>query len=590
MKTSKENEETKNSTHGIRALIEGKRFESYVAMAFTQELCVDKYNQGIKYSYVDEIVKIEDILDSQNIKVDEKNQIIKKLYLKLQEELNNISFKFQCSEESSSQFSSFSGRTDNKSKDKKLNNIINEIKQNTNKIDNENIKNTNNEKNSEKLNNKNIQNNKDIDDINNKNLKSINSINNVAHQNVNNIIDKPSKNLNNKNNEIDQDINNIDNKNLGNISNIDNETSLNINNINNETSRYINNINNQDIKLNNKISQNTNNIDNQNVNNKNNETTNINEKNLYNKNINENVNNLNNKTNQDINNVNSDFKQENKIETNKSVYNTKEKQIDKKKEKKEKKKNSIIYKLINERQNIEDNEKENEDKKDEIKKKMKKKIDISGDFDIVIPNVSKEKFEKLLENNFYHRKSEKCCIVYNKNKITELPDKFHLFIEVGLDVYKNEFRSKSRQIYKYISILNIENLIDNKRIKSIYHKNFQDRYGLNFNTKQNIADTNVYMLISNSSYEEFKKRFLDNKEFKKEKDFDIFNEILQKDSKDFLFCGYVYFQKLFNENIDDKLEIELNKKMIEDLNKKVNRYIMIFSIIIFVLIIIIIIK
>ena len=149
---------------------------------------------------------------------------------------------------------------------------------------------------------------------------------------------------------------------------------------------------------------------------------------------------------------------------------------------------------------------------------MKKKIDISGDFDIVIPNVSKEKFEKLLENNFYHRKSEKCCIVYNKNKITELPDKFHLFVEVGLDVYKNEFRSKSRQIYKYISILNIENLIDNKRIKSIYHKNFQERYGLNFNTKQNIADTNVYMLISNSSYEEFKKRFLDNKEFKKEKE------------------------------------------------------------------------
>ena len=177
MKTSKENEETKNSTHGIRALIEGKRFESYVAMAFTQELCVDKYNQGIKYSYVDEIVNIEDILDSQNIKGDEKNQIIKKLYLKLQEELKNISFKFQCSEETSSQFSSFSGRTDNKSKDKKLNIIINEIKQNTNKIDNENIKNTNNEKDSEKLNNKNIQNNKDIDDINNKNLKSINSIN-----------------------------------------------------------------------------------------------------------------------------------------------------------------------------------------------------------------------------------------------------------------------------------------------------------------------------------------------------------------------------------------------------------------------------
>ena len=560
MKTSKENEETKNSTHGIRALIEGKRFESYVAMAFTQELCVDKYNQGIKYSYVDEIVNIEDILDSQNIKGDEKNQIIKKLYLKLQEELKNISFKFQCSEESSSQFSSFSGRTDNKSKDKKLNNISNDIKKTTNKIDNEmvnaNIKNTNNEKDSEKLNNKNIQNNKDIDDINNKNLKSINSINN----------EESSQNLNNKNNEINQDINNIDNKNLPNIKFI-----------NNETSQNINTKNNQDIKINNKISQNDNNIDNQNVN----------------KNINENVNNLNNETNQDINNINSDFKQSNKIETKKSVYNEKEKQSDKKKEKKEKKekkKNSIIYKLINERQNIEDNEKENEDKKDEVKKKMKKKIDISGDFDIVIPNVSKEKFEKLLENNFYHRKSEKCCIVYNKNKITELPDKFHLFIEVGLDVYKNEFRSKSRQIYKYISILNIENLIDNKSIKSIYHKNFQDRYGLNFNTKQNIADTNVYMLISNSSYEEFKKRFLDNKEFKKEKDFDIFNEILPKDSKDFLFCGYVYFQKLFNENIDDKLEIELNKKMIEDLNKKVNRYIMIFSIIIFVLIIIIIIK
>ena len=589
MKTSKENEETKNSTHGIRALIEGKRFESYVAMAFTQELCVDKYNQGIKYSYVDEIVNIEDILDSQNIKGDEKNQIIKKLYLKLQEELNNISFKFQCSEESSSQFSSFSGRTDNKSKDKKLNNISNDIKKTTNKIDNEmvnaNIKNTNNEKDSEKLNNKNIQNNKDIDDINNKNLKSINSINN----------EESSQNLNNKNNEINQDINNIDNKNLPNIKFI-----------NNETSQNINTKNNQDIKINNKISQNDNNIDNQNVNNTNNENIqnvnnetnqniyNINEKNLYNKNINENVNNLNNETNQDINNINSDFKQGKKIGTKKSVYNENEKQSDKKKEKKEKKekkKNSIINKLINERQNIEDNEKENEDKKDEVKKKMKKKIDIKGKIENMITKKIKEKNEKKLVNILYKKKNKKCCIVYNKNKITELPDKFHLFIEVGLDVYKNEFRSKSRQIYKYISILNIENLIDNKSIKSIYHKNFQERYGLNFNTKQNIADTNVYMLISNSSYEEFKKRFLDNKEFKKEKDFDIFNGILQKDSKDFLFCGYVYFQKLFNENINDKIEHEQNKKMIEDLNKKMNHlnhYIMIFSFIIIVLIILII--
>ena len=97
------------------------------------------------------------------------------------------------------------------------------------------------------------------------------------------------------------------------------------------------------------------------------------------------------------------------------------------------------------------------------------------------------------------------------------------------------------------------------------------------------------MLISNSSYEEFKKRFLDNKEFKKEKDFDIFNGILQKDSKDFLFCGYVYLQKLFIESIDNKKENELIKKMIEDLNKKINRYIMIFSIIISVLIVLIII-
>ena len=118
----------------------------------------------------------------------------------------------------------------------------------------------------------------------------------------------------------------------------------------------------------------------------------------------------------------------------------------------------------------------------------------------MIPNVSKKKFEELLERNFYHEKKDKCCIVYNKDKISELPDNFHLFIEVGLDVYKNEYRTKSRQIYKYISILNIENSIDNERIKLIYHKNFQERYGLYFNTEQDIAHTNVYMLISNSSY------------------------------------------------------------------------------------------
>ena len=149
METSKEKDDTMNTTHGIKVLIEGQRFESYVAWAFSRKLEVQKYNQGIKYSYIDEIIKIEEILDKENIKFEEKQQIINKLYSKLQDELKYINFQFQCSEESSSQLSSLSGRTDDKSKDKikekKLNNISNDIKQNTNKIDNEmvnsNIKN-----------------------------------------------------------------------------------------------------------------------------------------------------------------------------------------------------------------------------------------------------------------------------------------------------------------------------------------------------------------------------------------------------------------------------------------------------------------
>ena len=58
------------------------------------------------------------------------------------------------------------------------------------------------------------------------------------------------------------------------------------------------------------------------------------------------------------------------------------------------------------------------------------------------------------------------------------------------------------------------------------------------------------MLISNSEYGAFTYRFLDKKNYESEdenKDNKEYKKLLPEDSKEFLFCGYVDFEKGINE-------------------------------------------
>ena len=174
---------------------------------------------------------------------------------------------------------------------------------------------------------------------------------------------------------------------------------------------------------------------------------------------------------------------------------------------------NLVNKDNNNNKSISDKKsiKTKEKKSKKTKAKIDKQDDISGDFDVIIPNVKKANFLKLIDNNFYFGKKLE-CIVFEKKKLNKLPDSFHLLIEVGLNVFGNGMAHKAKQIRKYTSIINVRNNIKNDKIQKIYIKDFQRRFSLNFNSdKDKIAKHYVYMLISNSEYATFIERFYNKK-------------------------------------------------------------------------------
>ena len=198
-----------------------------------------------------------------------------------------------------------------------------------------------------------------------------------------------------------------------------------------------------------------------------------------------------------------------------------------------------------------------------VNEKNKSNKEIKGDFDVIIPNVQKENFLEMLEKNFYSRKTDK-CIIYDQKKINELPQYFNLYIEVGMSSFHDSYNHKTQQIKKYMSIVNFaENIIENEQIRNYYKKDFQERFSLHLNANSHeIADTAVYMLVSNSDYGEFTTRFLDNRHSLNLEDNVQLNSIIPKDSKEVLLCGFVDFPKILNcyreyeaiQKIDDKLK------------------------------------
>ena len=219
--------------------------------------------------------------------------------------------------------------------------------------------------------------------------------------------------------------------------------------------------------------------------------------------------------------------------------------------------------------------------KDNETNKSKSNKEIKGDFDIIIPNVKKENFLEMLEKNFYSKKADK-CIIYDQNKINKLPQYFNLFIEVGMSSFLDSYRHKTQQIKKYMSIINFgDNIIDNEQIRSYYKKDFQKRFSLHLNADSHeIADTFVYMLVSNSYYGEFTTRFLDNRNGLKLDDNSELNSIVPKDSKEVLLCGFVDFPKILNcyreyesiKKIDEKLKkMDSMQKELDNLKWIVNK-------------------
>ena len=206
-------------------------------------------------------------------------------------------------------------------------------------------------------------------------------------------------------------------------------------------------------------------------------------------------------------------------------------------------------------------------KQKQNKQKNQKESDVYGDFDIVIPNVKKEKFKEMIYDNFHYSEENK-CIIFKKDKLDKLPSCFHLLIEIGINIFQLNLASKIKQIKKYISIINVRNKINNDKIKNEYIEDFEKRFSLNLNSdKNNISKSFVYMLISNSSYSYFYQRFLDNKIYKCD-----YNNEFEKVSliapEEFIFCGFVDFQSKFNSKA-------LLPKEIEDLCStiaKTNKY------------------
>ena len=314
--------------------------------------------------------------------------------------------------------------------------------------------------------------------------------------------------------EDNSDNNNINDSNK-NDNNMDN--SINNNNVNGDIN--INKINNN---INNNSNINTNTIINNDINTNNIINNDINTNNIINNDIN------NNKIiNDDINNNN------NKVNNNKSMI-----YINKNKQKKNKK-----------------------NKNDKIK--ANKGDDVHGDIDVIIPNVCKEKFNNMLKNNFYYENNEGQCIILNKNILKKLPPYFHLFIEIGINVFDTHWTQKKKQIKKYVSLINIRNKINNEKIKNLYIEDFEKRFSLHFNSnKNNIAKSYVYMLISNSDYITFIHRFMDNKIFKGDNAKE-YQDISSIDPNELICCGYVDFEKEINSKAYLLNQIEKQNKKIE---------------------------
>ena len=203
-----------------------------------------------------------------------------------------------------------------------------------------------------------------------------------------------------------------------------------------------------------------------------------------------------------------------------------------------------------------------------IYKDIKINKDISGDFDVIIPNVEKEKFKKMLQDNFYYENKLYSCIIFDEKKLADLPELFHLFIEVGLNIYDKEIKYKAKQINKYISVLNLKNVISDEKIKKIYEEDIIKRLKLNSNSKDDKKANNiVYMLISNSEYGTFTSRFLDKKNYKLDYESDEFKKLLPKDSKEFLFCGYVDFDRGINSDRALLMKIENQQNEMKEQKK-----------------------
>ena len=320
--------------------------------------------------------------------------------------------------------------------------------------------------------------------------------------------------------EDNSDNNNINDSNK-NDNNMDN--SINNNNVNGDIN--INKINNN---INNNSNINTNTIINNDINTNNIINNDKNTNNIINNDIN------NNKIiNDDINNNN------NKVNNNKSMI-----YINKNKQKKNKK-----------------------NKNDKIK--ANKGDDVHGDIDVIIPNVCKEKFNNMLKNNFYYENNEGQCIILNKNILKKLPPYFHLFIEIGINVFDTHWPQKKKQIKKYVSLINIRNKINNEKIKNLYIEDFEKRFSLHFNSnKNNIAKSYVYMLISNSDYITFIHRFMDNKIFKGDNAKE-YQDISSIDPNELIYCGYVDFEKEINSKAYLLNQIEKQRQELQKQNKKI---------------------
>ena len=225
----------------------------------------------------------------------------------------------------------------------------------------------------------------------------------------------------------------------------------------------------------------------------------------------------------------------------------------------------------------------NKDKKDKDEKKIKKQGlaskklgDIYGDIDVVIPNVQKINFENMINEKFYHKLDYK-CITFQEEELKKLPDTFHLLIETGLNVFHSEMPHKTKQIRKYISLINIRNSINDDNAKKLYIDDFAKRFSLNLNLAKGKCVSNkfVYMLISNSDYGTFTHRFFDNKDYEKEKSVE-FDNISKKDPGESIFCGFVDFAKGINSNafLDKQIserdkEISNQKKEITEQKKEI---------------------